>query len=234
MKINWFELTKGIVKENPVFVIVLGLCPTLAVTNQAGNGFGMGVSVMFVLVFSNLLLSLLRNFIPGEARIPASILVISAFVTIVQLFLKAFAPDLDRALGIFIPLIVVNCIILGRAEAFALKNDPVHSALDGFGMGLGFTLSLTLIATIREALGSGTITFRIAGAGPVFDLHSLIKDPAAVMVLPAGGFIVIGLLLAFFNLVRIKKHRMEEKQKARSAAANGNEDKPVVQNRVGG
>lgn len=204
MKINWFNLTKGIIRENPVFVIVLGLCPALAVTNQTINGLGMGIAVIFVLVLSNLLVSLLRPFIPDQARILCHILIISTFVTIVQLLLKAFAPDLDRALGIFVPLIVVNCIILGRTESFAAKNEPLDSALDGLGMGIGFTLSLTGISVIREALGNGTITLRLAGYGPVFDLHGVISDPAVVMALPPGGFLVMGILLALFNYIRNK------------------------------
>lgn len=223
MKINWLHLTKGIIRENPTFVIVLGLCPTLAITTQAINGLGMGIAVIFVLVFSNLLISLLRNFIPNEVRIPCYILVISAFVTIVQLLLKAFAPDLDRALGIFIPLIVVNCIILGRAEAFAAKNEPLDSVLDGLGMGIGFTLSLTGISVIREVLGSGTITLRLAGVGPVIDLHDVISDPAVVMALPPGGFIVMGLLLALFNFIRIKNRASLDKKNVVQEMKNGNQ-----------
>ncbi|MCX7883193.1 MAG: electron transport complex subunit E [Brevinematales bacterium] len=210
----WKEFTKGIVKENPIFVVVLGLCPTLAVTTQTINGIGMGLAVIFVLTMSNLLISLLRNFIPEIVRIPAYIVIIASFVTIVQMVIKAFAPELDRALGIFIPLIVVNCIILGRAEAFASKHPPLVSVMDGLGMGIGFTLSLTLIGFIREVLGSGTITFQLAGVGTVIDLSQWISAPAVVMILPTGGFIVMGLLLAFFQYL---KNRQAEKAKATKA-----------------
>jgi Na+-translocating ferredoxin:NAD+ oxidoreductase subunit E len=225
MDIRWSELTKGIIKENPTFVVVLGLCPTLAVTTQTINGLGMGIAVIFVLVFSNMLISLLRNFIPEEVRIPAYIMVIASFVTVVQLVMQAFTPDLNRALGIFIPLIVVNCIILGRAEAFAAKNTVINSVLDGLGMGIGFTLALTLIGLIREVLGSGTITLRLAGAGPVFDLHQYIADPAVVMIMPAGGFIVMGLLLALFQFMKNKKTEKEQKAKAEELQKNACTDK---------
>jgi len=210
----WKEFLKGLFKENPIFVVVLGLCPTLAVTTQTINGIGMGLAVIFVLTMSNLLISLLRNFIPEMVRIPAYIVIIASFVTIVQMVIKAFAPELDRALGIFIPLIVVNCIILGRAEAFASKNPPLLSVMDGLGMGLGFTLSLTLIGFIREVLGSGTITLQLAGIGTVIDLSQWISAPAVVMILPTGGFVVMGLLLAFFQYLR---NRQAEKAKANKA-----------------
>lgn len=210
----WKEFLKGLFKENPIFVVVLGLCPTLAVTTQTINGIGMGIAVIFVLTMSNLLISLLRNFIPEMVRIPAYIVIIASFVTIVQMVIKAFAPELDRALGIFIPLIVVNCIILGRAEAFASKNPSLLSVMDGLGMGLGFTLSLTLIGFIREVLGSGTITLQLAGIGTVIDLSQWISAPAVVMILPTGGFIVMGLLLAFFQYL---KNRQSEKAKANKA-----------------
>ncbi|NPV38337.1 Electron transport complex protein RnfE [Brevinematales bacterium NS] len=210
----WKEFLKGLFKENPIFVVVLGLCPTLAVTTQTINGIGMGLAVIFVLTMSNLLISLLRNFIPEMVRIPAYIVIIASFVTIVQMVIKAFAPELDRALGIFIPLIVVNCIILGRAEAFASKNPPLLSVMDGLGMGLGFTLSLTLIGFIREVLGSGTITLQLAGIGTVIDLSQWISSPAVVMILPTGGFVVMGLLLAFFQYLR---NRQAEKAKANKA-----------------
>ena len=149
-------LTKGIIKENPVLVLLLGTCPTLAVTTSAINGLGMGVSTMAVLVCANIVISLLKKIIPDTVRIPCYIVVIAGFVTIVQLMLKAFVPALDAALGLFIPLIVVNCIILGRAEMFASKNGVIDSALDGIGMGLGFTLALGLMGMIREFLGAGT------------------------------------------------------------------------------
>jgi electron transport complex protein RnfE len=205
MKINWGELTKGIIRENPIFVVVLGLCPTLAISTQTINGIGMGIAVIFVLACSNFLISILRNWIPNEVRIPAYISIIATFVTIVSLLMQAFTPDLNRALGIFIPLIVVNCIILGRAEAFASKNDPFHSILDGVSMGLGYTLAVTTIALIRDVIGSGTITLQLAGVGPVIDLRKYISDPAVVFILPPGGFIVLGTLLAFFQYIKNKK-----------------------------
>ena len=152
------EFTKGLFKENPIFVIALGLCPTLATSTMVINALGMGAGVIFVLVCSNIFISLLKNFIPDNVRIPAYIVVIASFVTIVQMVMEAYAPSLYAALGVFVPLIVVNCIILGRAEAFANKNKVLPSILDGLGMGVGFTLALTLIALIREVLGSGTIT----------------------------------------------------------------------------
>ena len=150
-------ILKGIVKENPTFVLVLGMCPTLGTTTSAANGFGMGVATMAVLILSNIVISLIKNFIPDKVRIPAFIVVIASFVTIVQMLMQAFVPALYATLGVFIPLIVVNCIILGRAEAFASKNNAFDSALDGLGIGLGFTLSLTVIGTIRELLGSGAV-----------------------------------------------------------------------------
>ncbi len=219
------ELVKGIFKENPVFVLILGMCPTLAVTSQTINGLAMGVAVIFVLVMSNFFVSLVKDFIPSMVRIPAYIMIIASFVTIVQLFLKAFAPDIDKALGIFIPLIVVNCIILGRAEAFASKNDPLTSVLDGLGMGIGFTLGLTLIGLIREFFGSGTITLQFAGLGWIFNFSNpvtetgvvnifpLLKHPASVLILPPGGFLVMGLLLALFKHSKNVKEEKEKQKK---------------------
>ena len=227
MDIRWNELTKGIFKENPVFVVVLGLCPTLAVTNLTINGLGMGLAVIFVLVCSNLLISLLRTFIPNEVRIPAYIMIIAGFVTIVQLLMQAFTPDLYKALGIFIPLIVVNCVILGRAEAFAAKNTVIHSVLDGLGMGIGFTLALTLIGLIREVLGNGTVTLQLAGLGTVLDLKSvgILTDPARVMTSPPGGFIVLGCLLAIFQYLKNRKADADQKKKmaAQKSAASQNQ-----------
>ena len=159
-------LKNGIFDENPIFRLMLGMCPTLAVTSAASNGIGMGLAATFVLIGSNVVIALLRNFIPPKIRIPAFIVVIASFVTIVQLLLKAYVPALDKSLGIFIPLIVVNCIILGRAEAFASKNTVWSSFLDGLGMGIGFTLALLIIATIREAFGNGTFfNMQIFGTG---------------------------------------------------------------------
>jgi len=187
----------GILNENPTFRLVLGMCPTLAISTAAINGIGMGLAATFVLVGSNLVVSLLKDFVPSKVRIPAFVVIIATFVTMVQMFMKAFAPDLDRALGIFIPLIVVNCIILARAEAFAFKNGPIASVMDGLGMGLGFTLALTLLGTIRELLGNGSIFgFPIMGAG---------YEPALIMVLAPGGFLTLGLVLAFINKLSMKK-----------------------------
>ena len=191
------RLYNGIVKENPTFVLMLGMCPTLAVTTAVSNALGMGAAATFVLICSNMVIALLRNFIPAKVRIPAYVVIIAAFVTIVQLLMKAFLPALDSALGIFIPLIVVNCIILGRAEAFASKNQVVPSILDGLGMGIGFTLALTLIATIREILGNGTF-LGISLFGPGY-------PPALIMILAPGGFITLGLLLGLINKIMKKK-----------------------------
>ena len=185
------EFLKGVWKENPTFRIVLGICPTLAVSTKVSNGVGMGLAATFVLLGSNVIISLIRNVIPDKVRIPAFIVVISTFVTIVDLFMAAYTPALHERLGIFIPLIVVNCIILGRAEAFASKSTVVMSMADALGMGAGFTLALTLISGIRELLGSGTLLGII-----VFPAS---YSPAVIMILPPGAFLTIGLLLGFFN-----------------------------------
>jgi len=187
-------LTRGIIKENPTFRLVLGMCPTLAVTTSLENALGMGVAATFVLICSNAAISALRNVIPATVRIPAYIVVIAAFVTMVDLLMQAFAPALATSLGIFIPLIVVNCIILGRAEAFASKNSVLLSAADGIGMGLGFTIALAVIATIREFIGSGSVT--LWGKLALTDIHS---HNIVLFVLPAGGFITLGLILAGIN-----------------------------------
>ena len=184
--------TKGIIKENPVLVLLLGTCPTLAVTTSAVNGLGMGVSTMAVLICANIVISLLKKVIPDTVRIPCYIVVIAGFVTIVQLMLKAFVPALDAALGLFIPLIVVNCIILGRAEMFASKNGVIDSALDGIGMGLGFTLALGLMGLIREFLGAGTAFGISIYAGTAL-------TPAGIFMLAPGGFFVYGCLIAAVN-----------------------------------
>ena len=187
----------GIIDENPTFRMVLGTCPTLAITTAVSNGIGMGLATTFVLVFSNLVISLLRKAIPEEIRIPAFIVVIATFVTIVQLIIKAFLPALDAALGIFIPLIVVNCIIFGRAEAFAFKNKPLPSIADGLGMGLGFTIAITLICAVRELFGAGTLLgIQVMPAGYM---------PMDLLVKPAGGFIVFGLMMAVMNKLLPKK-----------------------------
>ena len=181
-------LLNGILHENPTFRLVLGMCPTLAITYQAANGVAMGLATTFVLVFSNLVISLLRRWIPDQIRIPAFVIVIATFVTVVEMVMHAFLPDLYETLGVFISLIVVNCIIFARAESFAFKNRPFASVLDGLGMGLGFTLAITLLSCLRELLGAGT----------VFGAHVLPEgfQPMAIAVQPAGGFILLGLLLA--------------------------------------
>ncbi|MDD5923169.1 MAG: electron transport complex subunit E [Clostridia bacterium] len=185
------EITKGIIKENPVLCLVLGTCPTLAVTTAASNAIGMGIAATLVLVCSNAAISLLRNLIPDKVRIPAYITVIAGFVTIVQMLVKAFAPGIDKSLGIYLPLIVVNCIILGRAEMFASKNRVLASMADGLGMGIGFTATLLLMGSIRELLGAGTI----------FGLPILknFMDPIIIFLLPPGGFFVFGMLIALAN-----------------------------------
>ncbi len=187
----WQEFSKGIIKENPVLRLVLGTCATLAVSTAASNAIGMGLATTFVLVCSNAVISLLRNIIPDKVRIPSYITIIAGFVTIVQMFIKAYSPALDSALGIFLPLIVVNCIILGRAEMFANKHRVLPSILDGLGMGVGFTATLLLMGIIRELLGAGT----------VFDIPvlSTFMDPIIIFILPPGGFFVFGLLIALAN-----------------------------------
>lgn len=193
---NLKHLVNGIIKENPTLVLVLGTCPTLAVTTAAENGIGMGAATTFVLVFSNLFIALLKNLIPDKVRIAAFILVIATFVTIVDLVMKAFVPALYATLGIFIPLIVVNCIILGRAEAFAQKNKPIPAILDGIGMGLGFTLALTVMASVRELLGNGTI----------FNIPILPEGSTTILIfiLPPGAFITYGYLIAIMNRFKAK------------------------------
>ena len=196
----------GIVTENPVFRLVLGTCPTMAVTTSATNGIGMGAAATFVLVGSNLVISLLRNFIPDKVRIPAFILVICTFVTMTQMFMQAFLPALYQSLGIFIPLIVVNCIILARAEAFASKNGPMASLVDGVGMGAGFTMAITLIGCVRELLGNGTLFgTTVFGGG---------YDPMLIAVLAPGGFIIYGLLLGSVNLLTERAGRKAGGKKA--------------------
>ena len=183
-------ISSGIVKNNPTFVLVLGMCPTLGTTTSAENGMGMGLVTMAVLIMSNLVISLIKNIIPDKVRIPAFIVVIASFVTIIQMLMQAFVPALYAALGVFIPLIVVNCIILGRAEAFASKNSPVDSIMDGIGIGIGFTLSLTVIGAVREVLGSGAL----------FGMPLGISDyTPLVFVLAPGGFLTLGYLMVLFN-----------------------------------
>ena len=194
------RLYNGIIKENPTFVLTLGMCPTLAVTTQVINAISMGAGVLFVLFFSNVIISLLKNVIPNSVRIPCYVVVIAAFVTIVEMVFHAFIPAVYNALGVYLPLIVVNCIILGRAEAFANKNTVINSALDAIGMGLGFTLALTLIALIRESIGSGTITLmKIGSFNGVITLPWFSKWPVRVMTLAAGALLLMGYLKAFFT-----------------------------------
>ncbi|MFO7370593.1 MAG: electron transport complex subunit E [Bacteroidales bacterium] len=189
-------LTNGLIRENPAFVLALGACPALAVTTSGINGLGMGAATTFVLLSSNTIISLLKNLIPDKVRIAAFIVVIATFVTIVDLVMKAYTPDLYKALGIFIPLIVVNCIILGRAEAFAQKNSVWPALLDGLGMGLGFTLALTIMGSIREILGNGSI----------FNIRLLSESASTILlfVLPPGAFITYGLLIATMNKIKTK------------------------------
>ena len=184
-------ITRGIIKDNPTFVLILGMCPTLGVTSSAINGMGMGVATMAVLIMSNMVISMIKNIVPDKVRIPVFIVVIASFVTIIEMLMKAYVPSLYASLGVFIPLIVVNCIILGRAEAFASKNSIVDSALDGIGIGLGFTLSLTAIGAVREILGAGSI-FGYTFAGDVMPL---------LFILAPGGFLVLGYLMVLFNKI---------------------------------
>ena len=194
---NLSIFTNGLIKENPVLRLVLGTCPTLAVTTAASNGIGMGIAATAVLVCSNLVISLLRNIIPDKVRIPAFITVIAGFVSAVQMLVKAFAPAIDASLGIFLPLIVVNCIILARAEMFASKNPVLPSVLDGLGMGIGFTATLTLMGAIRELLGAGTIFGLEITAGHI--------SPMIIFLLPPGGFFVFGVLVAASNAIAKKQ-----------------------------
>ncbi|MBP5225819.1 MAG: electron transport complex subunit E [Kiritimatiellae bacterium] len=190
------EIWKGLFNENPTFRLVLGMCPTLAVTTSVENAIGMGLAATFVLICSNMVISSLRRLIPAAVRIPCYIVVIAAFVTTVDLLMQAYLPALAESLGIFIPLIVVNCIILGRAEAFASKNGVVLSAADGLGMGLGFTLALSCIAAVREFIGNGSLT--LWGHLALTNIHN---RAMVLFILPAGGFVTLGLILAFINHV---------------------------------
>ena len=187
-------VTKGIFKENPIFVLLLGMCPTLGTTTSAINGMGMGLATMFVLIMSNMVISVIAGFVPAKVRIPSFIVVIAAFVTVLQFLMQAFTPGLYETLGLFIPLIVVNCIVLGRAEAFASKNGVVDSALDGIGIGLGFTAALTVLGMVRELLGSASI----------FGIKLIDGDGILVFVLAPGAFIALGYLLVLFNKLKSK------------------------------
>lgn len=203
----FYEFKKGLIKDNPVFVLMLGLCPILSMSAKVDNALGMGVAVTFVLLCSNVIISLLRSFIRDTIRIPAFIVVIASFVTIVELVVKAFIPSLS-VLGVYLPLITVNCIILGRAEAFASKNTVYKSALDGLGMGIGFTLALLLIAFIREILGSGSISL----PGLKISIPILSSHPIQVLSLAPGALLVMGLLLALFSYIKDKKDERTIKQ----------------------
>lgn len=196
-------LKNGLFGENPIFRLVLGTCPTIAVSTSAMNGLGMGLAVTFVLMGSNLVISMLRNFIPDKVRIPAFIVIIASFVTVIQLVIQGFVPALNDSLGLFIPLIVVNCIILARAESFASKNKVLPSVVDGLGMGLGFTGALVIISSIREILGNGTI-FGLALFGESF-------QPVLMMAQAPGGFIVFGLVLAVVNAIDARNRKKKER-----------------------
>ncbi len=187
-------ITKGILKENPTFVLLLGMCPTLGTTTSAINGMSMGLATMVVLILSNMAISMIKNMIPDKVRIPAFIVVIASFVTVIQLLMQAYLPALYETLGLFIPLIVVNCIILGRAEAFASKNSVVDSALDGVGIGLGFTLSLTVIGLVREILGNGS----------AFGFKFIAEGTPLIFILAPGAFFVLGYLMVLFNKLTAK------------------------------
>lgn len=189
---QWKNFTKGFIRENPVFVLLLGLCPTLGVTTSAVNGLGMGMATTFVLMMSNIVVSMLKSFIPDKVRIPSVIVIIASFVTIVDLVMAAYFQALHNQLGLFIPLIVVNCIILGRAESYALKHSVVSAAVDGLGMGLGFTLALTALGGVREILGSGAI----------FGYKFIQGDGMLTFVLAPGAFIVLGYLIAIVNKIK--------------------------------
>ena len=196
-------IKNGIINENPTFVQLLGMCPTLAVTTSLINAVGMGLSATFVLICSNLAISLVRKLVPSKIRIASYIVIIAAFVSIIEMLLKAYLPSLSNALGLFIPLIVVNCIILARAESFASKNKPLPSAADGLGMGLGFTLGLSVLGAVREILGAGTLLG--------IDIFCGKYNPAVIFILPPGAFLVLGMLLGLFNLVKNSKKKEGEK-----------------------
>ena len=195
MKACWERIYNGIIKENPAFILMLGMCPTLAVTTSAINGLGMGLSSLVVLAISNVVISLLRKVIPDEVRLPAFIVIVASFVTVVELLMEAYMESLYASLGIYIPLIVVNCIILGRAEAYASKNPPLLSLFDGLGMGLGFTIALVIVGSIRELLGAGSI-FGIALPGNF--------EPIAFFVRAPGAFLVLAVVVAIMNAIGIK------------------------------
>lgn len=198
-------LLNGLIWENPTFVLMLGMCPTLAITTAAVNGVGMGLATTFVLVCSNLFISLLRHAIPEKVRIPSFIVIIASFVTMLEMLMKAYLPDLSASLGVYIPLIVVNCIILARAESFAFKNPVLPSVMDGLGMGLGFTIAITLLAAIRELFGSGTLFG--------MQVMSEAYETIGILTSPAGGFITLGLLLIVVSALRSWIEKLIQKRK---------------------
>ncbi len=220
---NWKQFTKGILKENPNLVMLLGMCPTLAVTTMAQNGLGMGLATTFVLICSNLLISVLKKFIPSQVRLPVFIVIIACFVTFISLILQAYIPSLYESLGLFLSLITVNCIILGRAEMFACKNKVLPSILDGAGMGIGFTLSLLIVGSIREIIGAGTWF----GMTIMPDF----VQPLTIMILPAGGFFTLGIVIAV--IARLSKRKPKEigcaacPNRASCALAEKNENEEV-------
>lgn len=193
MKKLWQEFSKGLFRENPIFHIVLGLCPTLAITTSLENALGMGLAVIFVLSFSNVVISIIRKIVPDKVRIPCFIVVIASFVTITELIMQGYFPALAKRLGIFLPLIVVNCIIMGRAEGFAKNHKVIASLFDGLGMGIGFSLAIILIATIREFLGAGKIFGKILFSGFL---------PPLIFILPPGALLTLGLIIALFNRIK--------------------------------
>ena len=192
---QWNNFSRGFFKENAVFVLLLGLCPTLCVTTSAFNGLGMGLATTFVLLMSNIVVSIIKRYIPDKVRIPSYIVIIASFVTIVELIMQAYVPDLFAALGLFIPLIVVNCLVLGRAEAFASKNNLITAAIDGLGMGLGFTMALVMLGAVREILGSGSL----------FGLKFIQGDGMIVFLLAPGAFLALGYLIVIINKINKKK-----------------------------
>jgi len=200
------DLTKGFIRENPIFILMLGLCPSLAVSTQVVNALGMSAGTIFVLVGSNIMVSLLKDFIPDEIHIPAYIVIIATFVTLVDLLMQAYAPGLSKSLGVFVQLIVVNCIILGRAEAFASKNSVKDSIVDALSMGFGFFFGLTLISLIREVLGAGTITlFPMGSFNGVIEVPGLVNSPVRIISLSAGALFVVGYLKALFNWISVRQ-----------------------------
>lgn len=205
----------GLIKENPTFSMLLGMCPTIAITTSLSNALGMGVCVLFVLFFSNLFISMIRKIVPNDIRIPVYIVIIATLVTVVQMLLQAFLPAVDRSLGAFVALIVVNCIILGRAEAFASKNNPVASMFDAFGMAFGFTFAISCISIIREFLGNGTITiWGELSIDFMFIFKALSIKPISVLTTNVGGFLILGLLIGIItSVINVRKKSKEKKMK---------------------